>query len=191
MLQSLESQRVGHDLAIEQQQNKGYRQFLLSHLLCHLFFFFKYLFIWRHQDLVAACKLLIVAWGIQFPDQGSTLGPLYRERGVLATGPPGKSQGDFILTFHFEHFISLYVRNACSMMISVQGLLSPGTPEASLLMGGGKQQEESRINDQMRCKDCRMQRHHKGQLSGESQWVGASQLSTGGQGSLVYKMAFK
>ena len=35
---------------------------------------------------------LVVAWGeSQFPGQGLNLGPLHWERGVLATGPPGKS----------------------------------------------------------------------------------------------------
>ena len=43
-------------------------------------------------SLVAACKLLVIARGIWFPDQGSNLGPLHWEHGVLATRPPGKSQ---------------------------------------------------------------------------------------------------
>ena len=34
---------------------------------------------------------LVAARGIWFPDQGSNPGPLHREHGVLATGPPGKS----------------------------------------------------------------------------------------------------
>ena len=38
-------------------------------------FFFKYLFIWLHHVLVAAWELLVVSCGIQFPDQGSNLGP--------------------------------------------------------------------------------------------------------------------
>ena len=33
--------------------------------------------------------VLVVACGIQFPDQGSNLGPLYWECGVLASGPSG------------------------------------------------------------------------------------------------------
>ena len=32
---------------------------------------------------------LVVACGIQFPDQGWNLGPLHWEQGVSATGPPG------------------------------------------------------------------------------------------------------
>ena len=35
--------------------------------------------------------VLVVTCGIQFPHQGSNLGPLHWECGVLATGPPGKS----------------------------------------------------------------------------------------------------
>ena len=42
-------------------------------------------------SLVVACKLLVAACGIQFPDQGSNLGPLHWEHRVLATGPSGKS----------------------------------------------------------------------------------------------------
>ena len=41
-------------------------------------------------SLVSACELLVVAHGTLFPDQGSNLGPLPWELGVLATGPPGK-----------------------------------------------------------------------------------------------------
>ena len=37
------------------------------------------------------CKLLVVACGIQFPNQGLNLGPLHWDPGVLAMGPPGKS----------------------------------------------------------------------------------------------------
>ena len=40
---------------------------------------------------------LVVACEIWFPDQGSNPGPLHWERGVLATGPPGKSPKDFYL----------------------------------------------------------------------------------------------
>ena len=44
------------------------------------------------QDiLVAAHKLLVVAFGTKFPDQELNLGPLHWELGVLAPGPPGKS----------------------------------------------------------------------------------------------------
>ena len=41
---------------------------------------------------VAACESPASARGIQFPDQGSHLGPLHRELAVLATGPPRKSR---------------------------------------------------------------------------------------------------
>ena len=46
----------------------------------------------RHAGaLVVACRLLVVACGIQFPDQGWNLGPLHWERRVLPTGSSGKS----------------------------------------------------------------------------------------------------
>ena len=65
------------------------------------FFLIFYLFIYnlaasglscgKRNLLVVACELLVAACGILFPDQGSNPGPLHWERGVLATGPPGKS----------------------------------------------------------------------------------------------------
>ena len=33
-------------------------------------------------------KVLVAAYGIKFPDQGSNLGPLHCEHKILATGPP-------------------------------------------------------------------------------------------------------
>ena len=44
------------------------------------------------RDLLAvACKLLVAAYRIYFPDQGFNSGPLHWEHGVSAPGPPGKS----------------------------------------------------------------------------------------------------
>ena len=75
----------------------------------HIFFSLCLLFIWLHWilaacstwahpsllwhvgSLVVACKLLVAACGIRFPDQGSNPGSLHWECGVLAIGPPGKS----------------------------------------------------------------------------------------------------
>ena len=58
-------------------------------------FIFKYLFIWLHW--------VFAAYRISFPNQGSNLGPLHSEHGVLATGPPGKSQQ---WTFPVQSFFS-------------------------------------------------------------------------------------
>ena len=58
--------------------------------LFSFFFFEKYLFIWLYQGL-------IVAGGIQFPDQGLNSGPLHQECRILATGPPRKSLFSFSL----------------------------------------------------------------------------------------------
>ena len=55
-------------------------------------------------SLVVACGLLVEACGIQFPNQGSNLGPLHQEYGVLATGPPGKSILFLPLDFPFCFF---------------------------------------------------------------------------------------
>ena len=51
----------------------------------------KYLFIWLYEVLVAACRLLVAACGIQFPDQALNLGPLHWQHEASATGAPGKS----------------------------------------------------------------------------------------------------
>ena len=64
-----------------------------------LFFFLIYLAVLglscSMQDLFS-CGMgtLSSACGIQFPDQALNPGPLHWERGVLATGPPGKSQDE-------------------------------------------------------------------------------------------------
>ena len=47
--------------------------------------------------LVVACKLLAVACGIYFSDQGSNSGPLHWECRALATGPPGKSHVSMLI----------------------------------------------------------------------------------------------
>ena len=51
---------------------------------CRIFFFF---------FLVVACKLLVVACGISFPDQRSNLDPLHWQHGILA------NQGSPLLYF--------------------------------------------------------------------------------------------
>ena len=53
------------------------------------------------ESLVVAHGLLVVACGIQFPDQGWNPGSLHWEREVLATGPPGKSPAEFISVLIF------------------------------------------------------------------------------------------
>ena len=45
---------------------------------------------------LVACKLLGEACGTQFPDQESNPAPLHWELGVLALGPPEKSQECFL-----------------------------------------------------------------------------------------------
>ena len=46
--------------------------------------------LWHARSLAATCELLVAECGIQFPDQGSNLGPLPWEYGGT-TGPPEKS----------------------------------------------------------------------------------------------------
>ena len=54
--------------------------------------------LWRVVSLAEACKHLVVACGIKFPNQGSSPGPLPWEDGVLTTGLLGKSLG-------LEHYL--------------------------------------------------------------------------------------
>ena len=42
--------------------------------------------------------VLVIAYGINFPDQGSNPGPLHWEHGVMDTGAPKKSSGFVFLT---------------------------------------------------------------------------------------------
>ena len=41
---------------------------------------------------VKACKLLVAACAVYFPDKGSNPSPLHWECRILTTGPPGRSQ---------------------------------------------------------------------------------------------------
>ena len=59
---------------------------LSNEIICGTEFFFVFnVFVWLHQVLVMAC-------GIQFPDQGLNPGFLHWKHKILATGPPGKSR---------------------------------------------------------------------------------------------------
>ena len=64
-------------------------------LSCHMCWecFFKNIhsFIWLHQVLVLGCGIFSCDMWHLVPSQGSNLGPLHWEWGVLATGPPGQS----------------------------------------------------------------------------------------------------
>ena len=75
------------------------------------------------------CRVVVVACGIQFPDQGLNLGPLRGECGVLTAGPPGKSRM-VLLTF-----ISARLHRRSTMPIS-QALQAPlvGFPKGALVV---------------------------------------------------------
>ena len=74
------------------------RSFCIQHLLPYkprevfCFFFFNMYFAAPGLSLAVAC-------GIQFPDQGSNLGPMHWESRALATEPPGKSLGRILFLF--------------------------------------------------------------------------------------------
>ena len=70
--------------------------YIYIHII-YIYIYIKYLFVWLHQVLVAACwdllvvthELLAMACGIYFPHQGLNLSPMHWEHVVLATGTPG------------------------------------------------------------------------------------------------------
>ena len=60
-----------------------------------------------------------MACGIKFPDQGSNPGPLHWEHAVLATGPPGKSQGFAFLKDTFRVLLLLVsLKMLTSLLVS-------------------------------------------------------------------------
>ena len=68
----------------------GAKFFIFSNVI-YLFIWLHGIFAWHTRSLVAACGLLVLAYGIEFPDQWSNLGPLHWECRVLVTGWPQKS----------------------------------------------------------------------------------------------------
>ena len=74
---------------IHKYLSKAQAPFFFNSLLC--------LFIWLHWVIVAAR-------GIQFPKQGSNLGPQPWEHRVLAIGPPGKSYKQLLNKTPTNHF---------------------------------------------------------------------------------------
>ena len=128
----LMSDSSGHLLVFETHPFLGFHAVLSPLFLFHLSdhptqaTLKKKLFIWLCQVLAAAC-------GIQFPVQGSNLGPLLWEHRVLATGPPGKSP-EFRLLFSYlsptvgvfsTFFITLHTFSA---HLLPQGYFSAGEP---------------------------------------------------------------
>ena len=109
--------------------------FIIHHCITFncILFFFKFCLIdwliWLRQVLVVACEHLVVACGISFPDQGLNPGFLHWERGVLATGPLGKS------LYHFLDCLpALNLTVKCCLWWSCQSLKAPGLhPVLSLL----------------------------------------------------------
>ena len=76
--------------------------------------YFLKLFIWL-------CWVLVVARGIQFPVQGSNLGPLHWEHRILVTGPTGKSP--FAYFFFKSIFVLLFaLLLSCRNSFCIQGI---------------------------------------------------------------------
>ena len=97
---------------------------IYTYILFHTLFKNVYLFIRLHWVLVVALRTFDLhcimqnlqlrrensqLWhvgSVQFPEQGSNLGLLHQEHGVLATGPPGKSHLFHILFYYvFKKFL--------------------------------------------------------------------------------------
>ena len=63
--------------------------------------------------------LLVVACGIQFPDQGSNLGPMHWELRVLATRSPGKSLKGSTFNSDFEFYYILTDTNDVKLFTEI------------------------------------------------------------------------
>ena len=93
VLQSMGSKRVGHNWVTELTEINRCRA-LFSNPVVQALLFLKKVNLFGFWSLVvtcgiflfAACELLVAARGIWFSNQGSNLGPLHWEYGVLATG---------------------------------------------------------------------------------------------------------
>ena len=94
--------------------------------------------------LVARCKLLVEAYGIQLPDQGSNQGPLHWECRVLATGPPWKSvEATSLLT----KWSQLVPRCPSLLLHLLHCRLQPSlNPTESRSWGQGLRRRETRIS---------------------------------------------
>ena len=81
------------------------------------------------EFLVLECELLVAAYGIQLPDQGLNPGPWHWERGVLATGSPGKSLSKPIKRKDWEEHLqflrALPLRTGRTLERMVRGLKIP------------------------------------------------------------------
>ena len=64
-------------------------------------------------SFVVACKELVAACGIQFPDQGLNLGPLLWQHRVLATGPPGKCPKYLVLESNDQIYFRRFELQVC------------------------------------------------------------------------------
>ena len=94
-----------------------------------------YLSVAAGELLGAAWELPVMVCGIQFPDQGSNLGPLYWKRRVSTIGPRGKSLNSFrTLVIWDLHFVTLHLLSSSTLYFfpSYLVILAPSGP---LLMG--------------------------------------------------------
>ena len=89
----------------------------------------KYLFIWL-------CWVLVVAYRIQFPNQGSNPGPPHWKQGVLTPGSPGKSLVKSLSSFLHHGFCclcsSFFGQEACEILVP-QPAIKPTPPVGWIL----------------------------------------------------------
>ena len=101
--------------------------------------------LWQTAYVVAVLIFIWLLWVLvvmQFPDQGSNLGPLRWELGVLATGPPGKSLPGFCfktaVRLRLESYIiSVLKSHRRSLLVHVGQMSTPGPIRCGKLERGG------------------------------------------------------
>ena len=123
----------------------GERQVLRRGSCLFFFSIFIYLFICLRQVLVATHGILVAACGIfscsmqalscgmrdLVPDQGSNLGPLHWEHGVLTTGRPGKSQEGVLV---FKKLIQTFIKlSTCAGQFARHLKVSTDSPSSKKL----------------------------------------------------------
>ena len=77
------------------------------------------------KKIIWLCWVLVVAYWIQFPDQGLNPRPLNWEYGVLATGPPEKSLRSYFEQLEYGLFCYNYFWNPQGVLLAIWEFVVP------------------------------------------------------------------
>ena len=93
--------------------------FLLKKIYIYIFIWLCQILVATHRTFSCAYELLVMACGIQFPDQALNPGPLHWELRGLATGPPGRSL-QLILSVQFSGINTDRQHSPCCTITTIQ-----------------------------------------------------------------------